>query len=127
MKRNIDFLAGISGLIAQIGNGYGMHVAHGAFHRHWSEILEGAKLAQITVLSLQWMRRSGDWRGLADRRAARFLSSETHSLVDLWHRPPGVPRPHDSDDGTLFPSIDHHHQTDTMIHTAYSRAAASGW
>lgn len=56
MKRNIDFLAGISGLIAQIGNGYGMHVAHGSFHRYWSEILEGAKLAQITVLSLQWMR-----------------------------------------------------------------------
>jgi len=57
MKRNTDFLAGISGLIAQIGIGYGMRVSHGSFHRHCeSGLLEGAKLAQITVLSLQWMR-----------------------------------------------------------------------
>ena len=56
MKRNTDFLAGISGLVAQVGIGYGMHVAHRSFHRHWSEILEGAALPQITVLSLQWMR-----------------------------------------------------------------------
>ena len=56
MKRNTDFLAGISGLIAQVGVGYGMHVSYWAFHRHWNEILEGAQLPQITVLSFQWMR-----------------------------------------------------------------------
>jgi hypothetical protein len=56
MKRNTDFLSGISGLVAQIGIGYGMYVSYWAFHLHWNEILEGAKLPQITVLSFQWMR-----------------------------------------------------------------------
>ena len=56
MKWNTDNLAGISGLVAQIGIGYGMKIAYWSFYRHWTEILEGAQLPQITVLSLQWMR-----------------------------------------------------------------------
>ena len=56
MKWNADNLAGLSGLVAQVGVGYGMKIAHWSFHRHWTEILEGAQLPQITILSLQWMR-----------------------------------------------------------------------
>jgi len=56
MKQKSDILAGVAGLIAQIGIGYGMWIAHWAFHRHWSGILEGASLPQFTILSLQWMR-----------------------------------------------------------------------
>ena len=56
MKWNSDTLAAVAGLIAQVGIGYGLWIAHWEFQRHWSEILAGATLPQITVLSLAWMR-----------------------------------------------------------------------
>lgn len=51
-----DIVCAVAGLIAQVGIGCGIYVAHALFHRHWDEIIAGVELPQITTLSFAWMR-----------------------------------------------------------------------
>jgi hypothetical protein len=56
MKTLADKLCALAGIIAQVGVGYCTWQAHWAFTRHWNEVLAGAPLPQITVISLAMLR-----------------------------------------------------------------------